>query len=58
MIALWAYRLLNDWTTGAQTLKTPLEEQTVNFLVFIDVVIVLYMAFYDGVTQAFEKARF
>ena len=58
MIALWGYRFYSDWTVGAQTLKTPLEEQTIYFLIFIDVVIVLYLAFYDGVSQAFEGSRF
>jgi hypothetical protein len=58
MIALWAWRLLNNWRDGMQTLKTPLEEQTIYFLVFIDVVTVLYLAFYDGVPQAFEEVKF
>jgi hypothetical protein len=58
MIALWAFRFLSDWTAGTQLLKTPLEEETVYFLVFIDVVIVLYLAFYDGVPQAFEAVKF
>jgi hypothetical protein len=58
MIGLWAWRLLNDWKAGAQTLKTPLEEQTVYFLLFIDAVIVLYLAFYDDVSRAFEEVGF
>jgi hypothetical protein len=58
MIALWAFRFFGDWAAGTQTLKTPLEEQTVYFLVFIDAVIVLYLAFYDGVPQAFETLKF
>jgi len=58
MIALWAFRFVSDWAAGTQTLKTSLEEQTVYFLVFIDAVIVLYLAFYDGVPQAFEEVKF
>jgi hypothetical protein len=58
MVALWAYRFFNDWTAGQVTFRTPLEEQAVYFLVFLDLVIVAYLAFYDGVPQAFEEARF
>ena len=58
MIGLWVYRFFNDWTAGSQTFKTPLEEQTVYFLIFVDVVVVLYLAFYDGVSQAFERTKF
>jgi len=57
MIALWAFRFGRDWTEGAHALKTSTDEQTIYFLVFIDVVVVLYLAFYDGVPQAFEEAK-
>jgi len=57
MIALWAWRLLIDWKDRTQTLNTPFAEETVYFLVFIDVAIVLYLAFYDDVSRAFDEAR-
>jgi len=58
MIVLWALRLLVDWKDGMQTLNTPFAEEMVYFLVFIDVAIVLYLAFHDDVSRAFDEARF
>ena len=57
MIGLWAYRFATDWRAVHEAFGSPLEEQTVCVLVFVDVVIVAYLACYDGVPQAFHREK-
>ncbi len=54
-LGIWGWRFFRDWSDGTTTLRTPLEEQTVYLLVFLDLVVLLYLVAYDGVPQAFAR---
>lgn len=57
MMAIWAYRFAADWAAGETTLKTPLEQQTVTVLLFLDAVIFFYLVIHDDVPLAFARSE-
>jgi len=58
MVGLWTRKFVIDWMAGDATFRSPLEQETIFFLLFLDVVVILYLAFYDDIPRAFEARSY
>jgi hypothetical protein len=58
MVGLWTRKFILDWMAGDQSFRSTAEQQTIFFLLFLDLVVILYLAFYDDVPSAFNEPRY
>jgi len=58
MVGLWARKFILDWMAGDESFRSASEQQIIFFLLFLDLVVILYLAFYDDVPKAFNEPQF
>lgn len=55
MVGLWTRKFILDRMAGEQSFRSTEEQQAIFFLLFLDLVVIAYLAFYDDIPRAFEQ---